>query len=371
MSVLNIHSIIDVQTVVTPTPQTRRDFRNLLFVYKGNQVGGQRVNSYTSLSDVVTAYGSNTEPVKAASAFFSGGFNGIKPINFMVANSASGDTWSNVITELTADPRYYMMAVDNTFSVAEQKQLAAAIEAATKINYLGAFLDVEPNVRDQDLTTDTTTMAKYFYTNTYDSNFVVYDDSANQDNYKQVAVCSYFATVDYTAARPLGQAAFKQFSGQTPTTLTDTQFSNITTKNCNLYAAFGEVGRNITYKGVVPTGTFIDTIIGANWLNYNITYNIYDLLVQLPKLSYTNSDFNKLYSVIASALEQSKQFGLIAAGTDSLTGIDYPKGYEISIPSPASVSAADKANGVLNNIIVTAVLAGNIVKITLTSYLRY
>lgn len=102
-----------------------------------------------------------------------------------------------------------------------------------------------------------------------------------------------------------------------------------------------------------------------------MTYEIFDLLIALPSLSFTNSDFNLLYSSMARVLEQAKDFGLIAGGTDALTGIEYPNGYAISIPKPNTISAADKANGILKNIVVTAIIKSNVVKITITNKLKY
>lgn len=371
MSTINIHSIIDVQTVLPVAAHSRRDFKTPLFIWKGEEVSGSRVNYYTAYNDVVDAYGSTSEAAKAALSYYSGGFNGIKPLTFAVANFSSGDVLATVLSELTKDPSYYYIAPENGFSQADQETILSTVEASTAVSYMAAVLSTDTNIEDQNLTADTTSIAKTMYNAKYIQSFGCFDDVANVDEYKNVAALSYFCTVNFNAARPLGGLAFKQITGQTATELTSTQYTNILAKNFNLYTAFGEVGRDIFYKGVVPKGTFIDTVIGKDWLNYNITYNIFDLMTSIPKLSYTTSDLNKLAVAIASAFEQAKAFGLVAAGTDTSTGIDYPNGYEITIPDPADISAADKAAGVLEDIIVIAVVAGNIVKFTVTNYLKY
>jgi hypothetical protein len=367
MSYLNISRIIDVQSTISASTQTRRDFSLPCFVYSGDVASGL----YQTYQDVVDDFGSNTEAAKAAEVFFTGGFNGIKPTQMYIYSVPTSSTLATETTTLLSDPRYYMIAVDNSFSEADNKALAAAIEASTAISYYGVFLTTDGAVASTTLTNDTTSIAKYFYTADYEKNALFYDDTANADEYKQVAAMSYFATVDYTVARPLGGLAFKEMTGQTPSTLTNTWATNLEDKHCNYYASFGELGRNIFYKGVSASNRFMDVIIGADWLDYNMTYNIYDLLITLPKLSYTNADFNKLYVAMAEILEQSKDFGLIAAGTDTLTGIYYPAGYEISIPKPADVTSSDKTSGILKDIIVTAILSGNIVKITVTNLLKY
>lgn len=377
MAYLNINRIIDVSSVISSTPPARRDFSVPLFVFKGEEVNSQRTNYFESYSDVVSTYGSNTEPAKAALKYFTGGFNGIKPKSLYIANFASTGTWSTVITELLSDPSYYLIACDNTFNQSDKEDLADAIEASTNIKYSGMFLTTDEVAASATLVADETSIAKTFYTNAYNQSTLFYDDAVNADEYKNMAAISYFATVDYTSARPLGCLAFKNMTGQTPSfsALTSAEISSYTTnlnnKYCNYYTAFGESGRNIFYKGITASNKFTDIVIGADWLDYNMTYEIFDLLVTLPKLSYTNADFNLLYSAMARVLEKAKGFGLISGGTDALTGIEYPNGYAISIPKPSEVSAADKANGVLNNVQVIAILSGNVVKITITNMLKY
>lgn len=373
MAVVSIKRIIDVQSIIQAVTQTKRDFRNVCLVVYGTEVSGARVNNYTSATAVSTAWGSNSEAAKAAAKFFAGGFNGLKPVNFWVANfNNSIETWADVITELMSDPRYYYIALSNDFSLQENKDLATAIEASTDISYVGSYLDTEGEAASSSLAADSTSMAKLFYTNKYTRNFVHYD-SVSAD-YKHLVDLSYFATVNFTQDRPLGSLAFKQFSGITATAFganADTYAGNLIDKNCNFYADFGEVGRSIAYKGVVPSGADISVTIGADWLGYNMTYAIYDLLITMPKLAYTQEEFNALYSAIDTVIQQSVAFLFIAPGTDSTTGIYYPNGYEIFIPNPKDVSSTDKALGKITGVYVIAIIAGVVTKIELTNIFKY
>jgi len=375
-NVVNIRRIIDVQSVLESTPPTRRDFRNVLFVTKGAEINSQRINFYTAYTDVVTAVGSNTEAAKAALKFFSGGFRGAKPQRFWIANfdESGGEVWATVIAELLADPRYYFLTTDVTFSETENKALAAAIEASTKINYMGAFLTFDGNAASVTLAADTVTMVKDFYNFAYSRNFSHYDAFSASAEYKTVADLSYFATVRFTQDSRLGSLAFKSFSGQTPTdfgTNVDQWTQNLQDKYCNYYTPFGEVGRNIVYKGVLANGTQINVQVGADWMEYNITYSIYDLLVDIESLAYTNEDFNKLYSAIDTVCQQAVAAKIVAPGVDANTGENYPTGYKITIPEPKDVSAADKAAGTLSGVSVTNIIAGSVVKIELTNLMKF
>lgn len=375
-SVVNIRRIIDVQSLIASTPPSRRDFRNVLFITKNVEVNSQRINFYTAYADVVTAFGSNTEAARGALKFFAGGFRGSKPQRFWVANfdEDGGEDWTTVIATLLADPRYYFMTTDLYFTEAQNKALAAAIEASTKINYMGAFLTFRGDAASTTLANDTTTMIKDFYNFEYARTFSHYDAFSASAEYKNLANLSYFATVRFTQDSPLGTLAWKSFSGQTPTdfgTNVDQWTQNLQDKYCNYYTAFGEVGRNITYKGVLANGTQINVQVGADWMEYNITYEIYDLLVDVESIAYTSEDFNKLYSAIDTICQQSLAAKIIAPGVDANTGENYPNGYKITIPEPSDVSAAEKAAGELTGVSVTCIIAGAVVKIELTNLMKY
>jgi len=367
---LNIKNIIDVQTIISPVPQERRDFRNVLFTFDGVEVGGQRINLYTTYGDVVDAYGSTSEPAKAANTFFSGGFLGLKPTNFYVANFESGtETLADVINDLLGDPRYYMLAIEQGFSEAQNIEWIDAVEASTKISYLLSIQSDDTEIKDTDIVADTGSIAKYLYDNDITKTFITY--APDMGEYQALSPLSYFATVDFTSARPLGVLAYKQFSGITATALTDGESANLLSKNANFYAAFGEVGRNIYYKGVNGKGDFVDSWVGVDYINYNITYNIFDLMITLPRLAFTTEDFTKLEQAISEVFVNVNEAGLIAGGTDPDTDEDLPYGYKVTIPSPNDVSSADKAAGILKNITCVGLLAGSAIKFTITNVLKY
>lgn len=371
MSTINIRNIIDVQTITQQTPPSRRDFRNVLFVFDGVEVGGSRVQSYTSLNDVVDAYGSNSEPAKAAASFYSGGFNGIKPLTFWVANydkTIGAEVWADVITEILSDARYYMLTLDQTLSETEVTDFATAVEAS-QTSYIFLRQSDDTEIKDTDATTDTGSIAKVWYDAKYTRSMAVYHTTL--DEYADVKFCSYFATVDFTAARPLGKLAFKQFTGLTGVTITNTEYTNLLSKNANFYTAFGEAGRTIAYDGAMASGDQMDSIIAVHYLNYNMTYDIFDLMVSLPKLAYTLEDFARLEQAMSKSFIELRNGGVIAGGTDPDTGEEIPQGYKISIPAISDIPTEDKAAGILQGIVNTGLLSGGAIKFTITNVLKF
>lgn len=371
---VNIKRIVDVSTAISVAGAGRRDFRNALFIFQGDQIGTGRVNLVTSATEAVELAGSNTEVAKAAQTFFAGGFNGIKPTNLYIANFDDGDeTWSDVITELLSDSRFYWIGVDSNFDTTEKLELAAAVEASTTVRHFAILDDTTAAACTQDVDTDTTSLVAKLFAAKYTHTAAVFSDSTQASEYHSMSAISYFATVDFTAARPLGSLAHKQFAGITATVFTGATtptagYDNVISKNGSVYINAGEAGRTVMEKGNAPDGKDISFIFAADYLDYQITYNIFDLLVRVPALHFTLEDKVLLQSAIESAFIELKQAGVIAGGTDPDTGITYVNGYSIDIP--LNISSANKAQGLWNGITCIGLLAGYAKKIVVTNTLK-
>lgn len=371
---VNIKRIIDVSTAVAASSQARRDFRNALFVFQGTQIGSKRVNLVDSYETALDLYGSNTEVVKAAQVFFAGGFNGIKPQNLYVANfNKESETWSDIITELLSDPSYYWMSCDKNFTVEEKETLASAVEASSVNKFFFMADDNTTAAISSDKATDDTSLVAYACANKLSHTAVVYSDADQVSEYHSLAAISYFATVDFTAARPLGSLAHKQFSGITASKLSAATtptvgFDNLDSKNGTAYVAFGETGRNVMERGNTGAGTDIAITYAADYIDYTITYNIFDLLIRIPALRFTAEGKAQLYSAIASAFKELKAAGVIAGGTDPDTGVDYLNGYNIDIP--LNISRTKKQQGLWDGIVCVGLLSGFCKKVVVTNTLK-
>lgn len=277
-------------------------------------------------------------------------------------------TLADLITIFLSDPSYYHVCLANGWSDDEILEWSSAAQASTKLAYLLWALSTTADIADESLTVDTSSIARILFDQKITKTSLIYD--ATNIDYKQGSLPSYFGIVNFTAAQPLGALAFKQFSGQNPTSLVDSQFENLISKNVNFYAAYGEVGRNIAYPGKVPAGNFINDVIAVDYIDYNMTYNIYDLMVTLPKLGYTTEDFAKLYAAIERAYISALNSGIIAGGTDPDTGEVLINGYSISIPDPATIPPEEKAAGIITGITTVGLLKGTAIKFVITNTLK-
>lgn len=147
--------------------------------------------------------------------------------------------------------------------------------------------------------------------------------------------------------------AYKTVSGVAVDTLTDGQKSAAHDKACNTYTT--EASVNITEEGKVSDSPFewIDVIRGVDWIQVNMTADLYELLVKLPKIPYDSKGLGLVKGTIQNRL-------LLAVNQGILTGDTAPT---VSVPDLSTIPAADRANRVLNNVTFTGVLAGAIQKI--------
>jgi len=143
---------------------------------------------------------------------------------------------------------------------------------------------------------------------------------------------------------------FKTLAGITFDSLTDTQSQAARAKEANTYEKIG--GVNITREGTMANGEYIDIVRGVDQLQATMTENIFSLLVNSPKVPFTDGGIAAVESAMRSALTASQDSGFLA--------LDPP--YVVSVPLAANVSSADKVARYLRNLIFSATLAGAIHK---------
>jgi hypothetical protein len=147
--------------------------------------------------------------------------------------------------------------------------------------------------------------------------------------------------------------AYKQVSGVTVDDLTDAKKNAAHGKAANTYDTVASV--NITEEGKVSDSPFewIDVIRGVDWIQANMSADLYELLIQSPKIPYDNSGIARVESIVINRLRLAQDQGILSTDSDPV----------VTAPDISQVSASDKANRILNDVEFSAVLAGAIQKI--------
>lgn len=233
---------------------------------------------------------------------------------------------------------YALIATDR--SVATVKAIAAWTEARVK---LFGTASSDPTIINVAAGTDTTSIAAFLNQSGYVRSFVVYHQDADFD-YPEAA---WFGRV-----LPLVPGSetwkFKTLQGISYSNLTTTQSNNALGKKANTYEFVAGVG--ITANGTVAQGEYIDIIRGVDWLTARIQEFVFFVLVNNPKVPYTDSGI----AVIEAEVKRALSLGV---SNDFLSNDPAPR---TTVPKAANVAPADKAARILRDVKFTATLSGAI-----------
>lgn len=122
------------------------------------------------------------------------------------------------------------------------------------------------------------------------------------------------------------------------------------TNHINYYPTVA--GRAITYQGWAygATSGFLDTYIGALYLEQRMAEDVFAVLAARTKVPYTNDGINLIVNAVTARLSQSVKEGYLTTNPPPV----------VSAPLAQEVNATDKSNRILPDITFTATTAGAI-----------
>lgn len=273
---------------------------------------------------------------------------------------------SNLSAELTeqteeiADSMNAIMASDADFygivlaSRDKDDIMAMAEWVETQIKLFGTST-AEQGAKDSETDTDLLSMLK---AKNYYRTFAFYHELANNEYLEAGIMARCFAI------EPGGENwANKVLSGLTADTLTETEYLAVSGKNGNTFETFSN--KSITQNGKVAGDEWIDVIRFRDWLQEEITINVFNLLINSDKVPYTDAGIALIENQIRQALLLGQRRGGIAP-TEYDEDNNENLGFSIEMPLAANIPANTKAQRLLEDVKFTARLAGaiNVVEIT-------
>jgi hypothetical protein len=290
---------------------------------------------------------------------------GVSGDSFKVEVSSNMSMGVKTVTETIAETMAAIVKGDNDWYgwVLTDRTPATILAAAAwteSVRKLFGTAIAEPGAYDPEVTTDT---GYLLYNNNFYRTFWFYHKDAATDYPEAAVMARCFAIL------PGGETwANKKLAGVTTDPLTETQYIAITKKNGNTFERFRNV--SITQNGKVAAGEWIDVIRFRDWLQEEITVNVFNALINSDKIPYTDEGIAIIEAQIRQALELGTRRGGIAPieydedGNENL-------GYTISVPLSSSISANQKATRVLQDVSFTARLAGAIHVVEIVGSLTY
>jgi hypothetical protein len=238
-----------------------------------------------------------------------------------------------------ADDDWYAIACTDRTSAVVQ---AIALWAESRVKLFGTA-SADPNIIDQAVGTDTTSIAALFNNAGYVRSFVLYHQDAAND-YPE---CAWFGRC--LPFQPGSETwAFKTLTTMAYSDLTTNQSNNARNKKANTYEYVAGVG--ITQNGTVSGNEYIDIIRGVDWLTSTIQTYVFSVLVNSPKVPYTDAGITTIEAQIRRALQEGVENSFLTNDPD----------FVVTVPKAANVSSADKAARILRNVSFQATLAGAI-----------
>ena len=267
------------------------------------------------------------------------------------------ETIAETMTEITSyDNGWYGWALaDRT-----QENIIAAANWTETVRKLFGTSIAEAGAYNPDSITDT---GYLLYNGNYYRTHWWYHKDANTDFPETAVMARCFAI------EPGGETwANRKLAAVTADGLNDGQYQAITNKNGNTFERFRNV--SITQNGKVAAGEYIDVIRFRDWLQEEITVNVFNALINRDKIPYTDEGIAVVEAQIRKALQLGVRRGGIAPDEYDENG-NTNLGYTVEVPLAASISANQKASRVLNDVKFTARLSGAIHVVKITGSLTY
>lgn len=331
--------------------------------YSYTNSGGTASAIATGLATAITADSSAAVTASASGDVLT--LTGVSGDSFKVEVSSNMSMAVGTVTETIAETMAAIVKYDNDWygwALADRTPatiLAAAAWTESVRKLFGTAVD-EAGSYDPETTTDT---GYLLYNDNYYRTFWFYHEKAATD----FPECAVFARC--FAVLPGGETwALKKLAGVTTDGLTETQYNAITKKNGNTFERFRNI--SITQNGKVAAGEWIDVIRFRDWLQEEITVNVFNLLINRDKVPYTDEGIALIEARIRQALELGQQRGGIAPTEYDEDGNEN-LGFTVEVPLSSNISANQKASRVLTDVKFTARLAGAIHVVEIYGSLTY
>lgn len=274
--------------------------------------------------------------------------------SFVVQVSANMSMANNAVTEDIPTMMAAITAEDNdwygwTMTSRDQADIIAAAEwTEAHIKLFGTSV-AEEGALDASVSTDTLSKlqeAGYYRT------FGFYHAKATTESIEAALMARCFSIL------PGGETwANKKLSSITRDNITETQYNAVKGKDGNTYEKFRNIA--ITQRGRVAGGEWIDIIRFRDWLQEEITVNVFNALVNNDKVPYTDEGIAIIENQIRAALDLGTKRGGIAPDEYDENG-DINRGYVIEVPLASTISDNQKASRILDDVKFTARVAGAI-----------
>jgi hypothetical protein len=310
---------------------------------------------------LVALINAGTEPV-TATAHLDGTYKltvdvALTPFTVSLDSLQSIDEYDNSQT-IVQDISDIQEVIDDWYAIMETGRIAndvLSLAAWCETNYkLFGTASSDTNIINQDSSTDTTSVVAQLRALKYRYTFCIFRKALD------FIEAGLFGSQLALAA---GKATWslKSITGFASDNLTTTQSSNAISKQCNTYESIA--GFDAIRTGMVFDSKFmyIDVVRDLDWLKQDIQVEEFRLLIDNPKIPYTDAGISMCQGVLRNRLDKSINMGILA---------EFPNP-SITAPLAKNVSVQDKQDRILRNLNFTAILTGAIQSIKINGSVSF
>ena len=293
MTAYNVDNIIPVTTIISPTGLGFANFAKAVgFAPEAELPEGFLVDTkrtYSSLPALSVDFADTTETYKMAQRWL----GGIPATNELVIWGI--DSLDATITATLNKARnvlwwYWTFFTKDVYAdVADVVLVAAWADANDSYAPNLQTSTLAAAIRDENTTTDIATVltaAGYRHMNTF---------THATDPYAGIALCKWFAAVNYGSSNSTITGEFKKLSGVTAEELTASEYAAMTslTKKANFYTVVElqgseDAGRVINSYTHSSYGEFIDDVVNLDAFINAVKVAVYNAIVNVKKLGQTS-----------------------------------------------------------------------------------
>lgn len=229
---------------------------------------------------------------------------------------------------------------------ADDLAVAQFIEADALNHHTFWVTSQDPNCEVASSTTDIMYQLEQLgITRTY----VQYSNAQTGSPYAAISAAARLLTTNWNANNSTITLMYKNEPLVAPEFPSVTQLNAVLAKNGNLFVQYNN-GTAIIQPGITPSGQYMDTVVGCDFLQGDIQTDVFDLLYGSNKVPQTDAGMHQIATTISAACADSVNNGLGAPGVwtaqgfgQLVTGQTLANGYYVYAPPIASQSASQRS----------------------------
>lgn len=356
----NLNDIVQVNVKISSPAVDSANFDNLLIL--GPAPKAQLANPlptvsiYSDLSELVeagyVAIGEDADPVGiAARIAFS---QNPRPARIFVGTLLEDGTLAETLEAINEVTGWYVLCTAG-IDKSEYQMIAEWTEVQTK-QFAYTFLTQEDPV-------DKIFFRSHGWCGLVNDNDEI-EDIPQSNHYVHIAA------IAKCLAFPSGSETWnlQTVAGVVPSQLSSTLRRNLIDNNSNFISR--NAGRIVTRNGRTRGGEWIDVIRGRDWLENDMQLRIFNLLLTLPKVPFTDAGIALVQNAMIDSLKSARDRGIVAHDEYDVDG-NLIVGFTTSVPLAASLTQTQRASRILTDCVFTARLAGAIHVVIANGTLTY